>query len=43
MGINLQGFANWYELTNEILDIKGNIILYEVHFDDSLVPRAFRL
>ena len=32
MGINLQESANWYELTNEILDIKGNIILYEVHF-----------
>ena len=31
------------KLTNEILNIKGNIILYEVPVDDSLVPKAFHL
>ena len=41
MGTNLQESADWYKLTNEILDIKGNIILYEVPVDDSLVPRTF--
>ena len=31
------------KLTNGILNIKGNIILYEVPVDDSLVPKAFHL
>ena len=43
METNLQESADWYKLTNEILDMKGNIILYEVHVDDSLIPRAFHL
>ena len=43
MRTNLHEFANWYKLTKEILDIKGNIILYEVPVDESLVPRAFHL
>ena len=43
MGTNLQESADWYKLTNEILDIKGNIILYEVPVDESLIPRAFHL
>ena len=41
MGTNLQESADWYKLRNDILDIKGNIILYEVTVDDSLVPRTF--
>ena len=48
---NLQeSFADWFKLTNEILNIKGNIILCEapvlqkLHVvDDNLVPRAFHL
>ena len=43
MGTNLQESPDWYKLTNEILDMKGNIILYEVPVDDSLAPRAFHL
>ena len=43
METNLQESADWYKLTNEILDMKGNIILYEVPVDDSLIPRAFHL
>ena len=48
---NLQeSFADWFKLTNEILNIKGNIILCEapvlqkLHVvDDNLVPRAYHL
>ena len=51
MGKNLQeSSANWFILTNEILNIKGSIILCEVPalwklhaVDDSLVPRASHL
>ena len=51
MGTNLQeSSADWFKLTNEILNIKGNIILCEVSVlqklhvvDDSLIPRAFDL
>ena len=43
MGTNLQESPDWYKLTNEILDMKGHIILYEVPVDDSLAPRAFHL
>ena len=42
--------ADWFKLTNEILKVKGNIILCEapvlqkLHVvDDNLVPRAFHL
>ena len=48
---NLQeSSADWFKLTNEILNIKGNIILCEapvlqkLHVvDDNLVPRAYHL
>ena len=30
IGINLQESADWFKLTNEILNIQGNIILCEV-------------
>ena len=48
---NLQeSSADWFKLTNEILNIKGNIIhceapvLQKLHVvDDNLVPRAFQL
>ena len=42
--------ADWFKLTNEILKVKGNIILCEapvlhkLHvIDDNRVPRAFHL
>ena len=35
MGTNLQESADWYKLTKEIFDIKGNNILYEVPVDES--------
>ena len=43
MGTNLPETAGFYKLTNEILDIKRNIILYEVPVDENLVPRPFHL
>ena len=50
MGTNLQESTNWFKLTNEILNIKGNTILCELPvlsklhmLDENLVPRAFRV
>ena len=50
MGTNLPESTDWFKLTNEILVIKGSIILcevsilYKLHMlDDDLAPRAYCL
>ena len=48
MGRNLQESADLFKLANEIPNLKGNIILFELSvlyklhmLDDNLVPRVF--